>query len=145
MGSESAHKVVFRGTDFELLESPDGTMRDIPMVTHETAGSDQYSAGFFWLRPGVTGHADAHPGMEELYYVFEGKAQVIVEDVVHEVQAGDVVLIPAGATHYLTNQHDEPMGLFWALPETWSNLPDIVEELGTWSVVEHGSAFERQE
>ncbi len=144
MGSESERKVVFRASDFELLESLDGTMRDIPMVTNETAGSDQYSAGFFWLRPGVTGHADTHPGMEELYYIFEGKARVIVDDVPHDFEAGDVVLIPAGANHYLTNQHDKPMGLFWALPEKWSNLPDIVAELGSWKVVEHGSSFERQ-
>ena len=136
--------MVFKATDFALLESLDGTMRDIPMVTHETAGSDQYSAGFFWLRPGVTGHADAHAGMEELYYIFEGKGQVVVDDVPHELEAGDVVLIPEGATHYLTNQHEQPLGLFWALPEKWSNLPDIVEELGRWKVVEHGSAFERQ-
>src|ERR1700737_4529026 len=109
MSMDTTPRTVFRITDVPLIESPDTTMRDSVMVTHETCGSQQYSAGLFWVRPGTHGHADRHPGQEELYYIFQGRGQVVIDDVPHQIQAGDVVFIPDGRVHYLVNDDEETL------------------------------------
>lgn len=133
------HRVVFKLTDVPFIESPDGTMRDSVMVTEETCGAQQYTAGLFFVRPATRGHADKHEGQEELYYIFAGRGAVVVDDEPHEIEAGDVVFIPDGATHYLINNGDETLGLFWVIPTRWSNLPDIQQALAKWQEIEPGS------
>ena len=135
-------KIVFKRTDVPYLQSPDNTMRDQVMVTEDTCGSQQYTAGFWWLKPGTVGHEDRHVGQEELYYVFQGKGKVFIDGVPHDIEAGDVVFIPDGAAHYLTNEHEERLGLFWAIAVKWSELPGIQAELGKWDVIELGTPWE---
>jgi mannose-6-phosphate isomerase-like protein (cupin superfamily) len=135
-------KVVFKLADVPFLESPDGTMRDSVMVIEDTCGARQYTAGLFFVRPGTKGHADKHEGQEELYYIFAGRGVVMVDDEPHEIEAGDVVFIPDGATHYLINNGEETLGLFWAIPKKWSDLPEIQQELGTWPKIEPGSDWD---
>ncbi len=80
-------RIVFRITDVPYIESPDGTMRDSVMVTEDTCGSQQYTAGLFWVRPGTRGHADTHVGQEEVYYIFSGKGKVVIEEKPHAIKA----------------------------------------------------------
>ena len=42
----SQPKIVFKMTDVPYLQSPDTTMRDQIMVTEDTCGPRQYTAGF---------------------------------------------------------------------------------------------------
>jgi len=135
-------KRVFRLPDVRFLESPDGTMRDSVMVTEDTCGARQYSAGLFFVRPGTRGHADKHEGQEELYYIFGGRGMVMIDEEEHRIEAGDVVFIPDGAEHYLVNDGSEPLGLFWAMPKRWSDFPEIRRELDTWHAIEPDSGWE---
>ncbi|MCL4488860.1 MAG: cupin domain-containing protein [Chloroflexi bacterium] len=128
-------KIVFKLADVPLLESPDHAMRDCVMVSEETCSSQQYSAGLFFVRPGTKGHADKHVGQEELYYIFQGRGTVVVDDEPHKLEAGDVVFIPDGLTHYLINDGPQPLGLFWAIAKKWSDLPGIQQELAKWRTV----------
>jgi len=138
----SKQKVVFKVTDVPYIQSPDGTMRDSVMVTEDTCGSQQYSAGLFWVRPGTRGHADRHVGQEEVYYIFAGKGEVVIENEPHKIEAGDVVFIPDGLEHYLTNEGPETLGLFWAIAKKWSELPGIQKELGKWPQVKPNSDWD---
>lgn len=134
-------RIVFAVADVPLIESPDSTMRDSVMVTEDTCGSRQYTAGLFWVRPGTRGHADTHVGQEELYYIFAGKGKVVVDDKPHAIKAGDVVFIPDGRSHYLINDGKEDLGLFWAIAKKWSDLPSIQQGLSTWRKVKPGSQW----
>src|SRR5207248_7219779 len=93
-------KIVFKPSDVPLIESPDGTMRDSVMVTDESCGAQQYTAGLFFVRPGTRGHADSHAGLEGLYYIFAGRGTVVVVDVPHGLEGGAVVVIQCGASHF---------------------------------------------
>ena len=135
-------KVVFKLPDVPYIESSDGTMRDSVMVTEETCGAQQYTAGLFFVRPGARGHADRHDGQEELYYIFSGKGSVVIDDEPHKIEAGDVVFIPDGATHYLINEGAETLGLFWAIAVKWSHLPGIQRELKKWRKITPGSEWD---
>lgn len=132
-------KVIFKLTDVPFIESPDGTMRNSVMVTEETCGAQQYTAGLFFVRPGTKGHADKHEGQEELYYIFAGQGVVMIDEEPHKIEAGDVVFIPDGSMHYLINDGNEKLGLFWAIAKRWSGLPNIQREIRKWHEVEPGS------
>jgi mannose-6-phosphate isomerase-like protein (cupin superfamily) len=132
---------VFKIPSVPLIESPDGTMRDSVMVTSDTCGARQFSAGLFWVKPGTRGHEDSHAGQEELYYIFEGRGQVVIDGTPHRIEAGDVVFIADGRRHYLINDGDRTLGLFWALPKSWDQLPEIQRELGRWRAVQPGSGW----
>lgn len=132
-------KVVFKLIDVPFIESPDCTMRDSIMVTEETCGAQQYSAGLFFVRSKMRGHADKHQGQEELYYIFAGQGIVMVDDEPHKIEAGDVVFIPDGSTHYLINNGNETLSLFWAMAKKWSSFPDIQAALSKWHQVKPGS------
>lgn len=137
----SKRKLVFKLTDVPFLESPDSTMRDSVMVTEETCGAQQYTAGLFFVRPGARGHADRHEGQEELYYIFAGRGVVMIDEEPRKIEAGDVVFIPDGSTHYLINDGNETLGLFWAMAKRWSDLPEIQHELGKWRTIELDSEW----
>ena len=138
----SQRKLVFRLPDVPFIESPDGTMRDSVMVTEQTCGAGQYSAGLFFVRPGTRGHADKHEGQEELYYIFAGRGIVMIDEEEHRIEAGDVVFIPDGAKHYLVNDGSESLSLFWAMPKAWSDFPEIQRELATWREIPADSTWE---
>jgi mannose-6-phosphate isomerase-like protein (cupin superfamily) len=133
--------VVFNLAGLPFIQSPDGTMRDSVMITQDSCGSEQFSAGLFFVRPGTRGHADHHPGQEEVYYIFEGAGQVVIDGEPHSIKAGDAVFIPDGRVHYLINDGPATLGLFWAIAKRWSDLPGIRAELATWRVVGPGSEW----
>lgn len=53
--------------------------------------------------PGAEAPLNSHTEMEQLYYIVEGQAQVVVGDEAGEVTAGDLVFIPRGAQHAVKN------------------------------------------
>ena len=125
-------RYVFKVTDVPLIQSPDGTMRDSVMITEDTCGSDQYTAGLFWVRPGTHGHSDMHPAQDEVYYIIQGRGILHLEGVEHRMEAGDVVFVPMGHEHSVSNDGDEVLSLFWAIGAGWSTIPEIRDELSTW-------------
>ncbi len=82
----------------------------------------------FAIRPG--GSMPLHINLvEHEQYVLKGKAQVVIDDVVHEVEPGDVVFIPANVPHSYTTLSDEDFVFLCSVP----NKPDetiLVEKPG---------------
>ncbi len=65
--------------------------------------------------------------VEHEQYVLRGRARIGIGDSVYEVQAGDVVFIPAGMVHFYENIGEEPFEFLCIVP----NQPDqitLVEE-----------------
>lgn len=135
-------KVVFKLPDVPFIESPDRTMRDSVMVTEETCGAQQYTAGLFFVRPGARCPADKHAGVEEVFYIFAGRGTLVIDDEPHEVEAGNVVFIPDGAAHYLKNDTSETLGLFWAAATKWSNMTEVQRALSKWRTIDPSSDWE---
>jgi mannose-6-phosphate isomerase-like protein (cupin superfamily) len=131
-----AKRYVFKVTDVPLLEDPTKTMQDSVMITDETCGSTQYTAGLFWLAPHVAGHGDKHPNQDEVYYIINGSGILHLEGEPIAIEAGDVVFVPKDHYHSVENNGDDVLKLFWAIGEGWQNLPEIREELGTWPVID---------
>ncbi len=54
----------------------------------------------------------------ELFITISGTAEVFIDGVPHSVQKGDLVSIPVGSEHYISNQTDEDFHMytvFWSV------------------------------
>ena len=100
--------------------------------------ADAYSVSEWWMEPGSTGvGAHSHEANDEIFFVLEGKAEILVADQWREVSAGGMVIIPAGVTHDFRNLSDERAGLLNVfIPGGFEkNMPAIVD----W-FAEHGDS-----
>lgn len=79
----------------------------------------------FIMQPG--GGMPRHTNtVEHEQYVLRGRASVGIGDEVHEVQAGDVVYIPAEVPHWYKAHAGDPFEFLCIVP----NLPDTIELQG---------------
>lgn len=118
----------------ELLESPDGGMRDTVMIA-DVHGAKNLCAGFVWIAPGATIHEDSHP-FDEVYYVVRGTAEIILDGERHVMKQGDVVNIASPRKHRVHNFSDGVFEIFWCIGGAMSELPGVSEELATWPRVD---------
>lgn len=80
----------------------------------------------FIMQPG--GGMPPHTNtVEHEQYVLRGRARIGIGGDTLEVQAGDVVYIPAGTPHWYEAQSGEPFEFLCVVP----NLPDRTELVGT--------------
>jgi quercetin dioxygenase-like cupin family protein len=79
----------------------------------------------FTIQPGggMPNHTNK---VEHEQYVVRGSARIGIDGQVYQVEAGDVVFIPAGAPHWYDNTGEEPFVFLCLVP----NLPDKIEILG---------------
>ena len=90
------------------------------MITNDTCGSTQYTAGLFWLAPHIHGHGDKHPNQDEVYYIINGSGTLHLEGDPIALEAGDVVFVPKDHYHSVENSGDDVLKLFWAIGEGWA-------------------------
>ena len=84
-------RIVFKPENAEIIEKHGVRMRIY------TTKSDCRNAAVLYQET-ETGHAEEfiHEISNFIYYIIEGSGTWIIEDKAHEVQAGDVVVVPAG-------------------------------------------------
>ena len=51
----------------------------------------------------------AHDGVEEAYYIVEGKGEMFISGEAREVKAGDIVYIPPKSVHFIRSRGGEPL------------------------------------
>lgn len=88
-----------------------GRMRAVFKADHDESGS-RYALSEWWLQPHCTGPgAHLHEANEELFYVLEGTACILVGDTWRTLSKGSFLRIPAGTMHDFENRTDVPVGL----------------------------------
>jgi quercetin dioxygenase-like cupin family protein len=65
--------------------------------------------GVIKLLPGQRLGAHYHKEVEETFYVLEGQATFLVDDVEHQFVAGDAVRLEAPACHQVLNRGEQPV------------------------------------
>jgi mannose-6-phosphate isomerase-like protein (cupin superfamily) len=94
----------------------------------ETA--NRFSVSEWWLDPHHEGPgAHKHDDNDELFYVLDGEASILVGKSWHKVGKGAFVFIPRGVMHDFRNESPGRIGLFNVfLPGPFEQLmPQIVE------------------
>lgn len=72
------------------------------------------------LQPGEDIGEEDHDGHDQFFHIVSGEGKVKIGDTLHEVVGGDLIVIPSGVLHNVTNTSDtEPMCTYtiYAPPE----------------------------
>jgi len=85
-------------------EFPDGRMGKVRLA----AGEFLY-AGLNCFAPGQAHHAHTHADQDKLYFVIEGRGEAVLDHETTPVEAGDLILAPAGVLHGMANTSDVPL------------------------------------
>ncbi len=81
------------------------------------------------LRPGgARGRIHRHTKSDNVYIVQRGEGTLTIEGETHVIRADDVVFIPAGTRHSLSNLTDEPLELFEIYTPAGKAFDFVVDE-----------------
>ena len=61
---------------------------------------------------GASGRYHRHSKADNVYIVTGGVGQLVADGVTYSVRKGQIIFIPAGVPHSLSNPGDEPFGIF---------------------------------
>jgi quercetin dioxygenase-like cupin family protein len=81
------------------------------LISPETVGSRHIELVLGVIEKGQGALPHAHPGMEQVCYLLEGRAIAEVGGERHEMMPGDVVFFPPDTSHVFTAISDEPVRL----------------------------------
>ena len=128
---------VIKESDVPIFENPAKTMQDTVMVTEDTCGSYQNTAGLFWLAPHeIGGEGESHSGIDELFYVISGSGTFYLQGEPLSIEAGDVCFVPKDFHHRVENTGEAVLKLFWLTHERWRDLPEIRNMFADWPVID---------
>lgn len=86
-----------------------------------------YSLAHATLEPGQASLPHVLLQSSEVYVIQDGRGRAVVGGRAVEVEAGDVVFIPAGAEQFMINTGGGPL-LFWCIVSPpWSSMDEQVE------------------
>lgn len=92
-------------------------------------GSDALRVGELTIAPMTRVPRHAHTNTEEAMVLLEGTLEAQVGSQRMTIEAGDLVLAPAGSVHGFLNRTDQPARLLYVFPRhdpdrVWSTPPD---------------------
>jgi quercetin dioxygenase-like cupin family protein len=88
-----------------------GAMQAVFKADGEETGR-AYSISEWYVAPGAPGPgAHSHEANDDIFYVLEGTATILVDDDWIEAPAGSFVCAPAGSRHDFANRTQAPMRL----------------------------------
>ncbi len=92
-------------------------------------GSDALRVGELTIAPMTRVPRHAHTNSEEAMVLLEGTLEAQVGSQRMTIEAGDLVLAPAGSVHGFLNRSDQPARLLYVFPRhdpdrVWSTPPD---------------------
>lgn len=95
-----------------------------------TETQERYSVSEWWMEPRNAGPgAHSHESNDEVFYVIEGVASILIGDQWVDAGKGSFIRIPAGVTHDFANRTDQRIGLLnFFIPGGFEqNMPAIVD------------------
>lgn len=81
------------------------------LIGRETVGARHLEVVHGTIEAGQGALPHAHPDLEQVCYMLEGRAVAVVDDVRHELQAGDTCFFPSGKRHIFEVVGDKPARL----------------------------------
>lgn len=76
------------------------------------------------LKPGEDIGAEVHKGGDQFFRIEMGKGQIVIDGKTRSIGKDDVIVVPAGARHNLTNTGEKPLKLY-----TLYGPPNHVDQL----------------
>jgi quercetin dioxygenase-like cupin family protein len=113
----------FSGHERDAVEMPRPGRIVQPFVTLDD-GAERLVAGVVTFPPTSDSQPHAHAVEEEILYVVRGRGALVCNGETHELEPGSFVFVPPGIEHFVRNEGEEPITLFYAFS------PPVV--IGTW-------------
>ncbi|MGV8139079.1 MAG: cupin domain-containing protein [Mangrovibacterium sp.] len=122
-------------TDVLILKAGQGRSYNCGTMTaifkaDENETAEKYSISEWWLEPNSDGPgAHEHEENDEVFYVLEGTASILVGDKWIDAEKGAFVRIPAKTIHDFANRTDKKTGVLnFFIPGGFErNMPSIVK------------------
>ncbi|MEM9025990.1 MAG: cupin domain-containing protein [Verrucomicrobiota bacterium] len=103
-----------------LIETPTGE-RILEILGHETGAiAPKHSVAEVYMDPGATSLKHYHPIVEESYWLIEGQAHLEVDAETIDFKAGDMIQIPVGAAHKITNTGKGTLKMIVCCAPAWT-------------------------
>jgi mannose-6-phosphate isomerase-like protein (cupin superfamily) len=96
------------------------------IIGTETVGAKQLEVLHGTIEKGKGALPHAHPGIEQVCYILEGRARAEVNGEVCEIGPGDACFFPADAMHVFTVISDEPVKLLVIYSPPYEENPSRV-------------------
>ncbi|MEK7320406.1 MAG: cupin domain-containing protein [Pseudomonadota bacterium] len=96
------------------------------IIGRENVGATQLEVIHGTIERGKGALPHAHPGIEQVCYVLEGRARAEVNGHAQELGPGDCCFFPADAMHVFTVISDEPVKLLVVYAPPYEESPDRV-------------------
>ncbi|WP_404995072.1 cupin domain-containing protein [Cupriavidus pauculus] len=96
------------------------------IIGRENVGATQLEVIHGTIERGKGALPHAHPGIEQVCYVLEGRARAEVNGQAQELGPGDCCFFPADAMHVFTVISDEPVKLLVIYAPPYEESPDRV-------------------
>lgn len=96
------------------------------IIGRENVGATQLEVIHGTIERGKGALPHAHPGIEQVCYVLEGRARAEVNGHAQELGPGDCCFFPADAMHVFTVISDEPVKLLVIYAPPYEESPDRV-------------------
>jgi mannose-6-phosphate isomerase-like protein (cupin superfamily) len=132
--SATAPGGVVKLADAPLLGTCNGEQLFRSTLNEQTTGTTVISGGWYRVAPGATNHLDMHSDRDEFYFIHRGTAEITIDGKVLVISEGDTVFVPHGADHYIANQADEALELFYVFAP--AAPPHPVRDADRYPVVE---------
>ncbi|MFM9926786.1 cupin domain-containing protein [Variovorax sp. H27-G14] len=96
------------------------------LIGPETVGAKQLEVLVGHIQKGKGALPHAHPGIEQVCYMLEGRAVAEVDGQRQELHPGDSCFFPADAMHTFTVVSDEPVRVLVIYSPPYEELPERV-------------------
>jgi mannose-6-phosphate isomerase-like protein (cupin superfamily) len=96
------------------------------IIGRETVGSEKIELIHGTIQKGKGALPHAHPGIEQVCYMLEGRARAEVNGEICELNPGDACFFPADCMHTFTVVSDEPVKVLVIYSPPYEENPDRV-------------------
>ncbi|NQT66696.1 MAG: cupin domain-containing protein [Actinobacteria bacterium] len=90
-------------------------LRDTFIIFDYPDTNDKYQIGLCMVYPGGKTGGHVHDDAEEIYYIIDGKAKMVVGEEEFEAEAGDTFIVPPHKMHTTLNPFNIPVKFFWSV------------------------------
>ena len=105
------------------------TIREL--LAHRNSSIRQQSLAEARLAPGVATTPHHHAVTEEIYYILEGEAEMIIADERQSVGVGDAIAIPPGIVHKIVNRGVGTLKFICCCAPAYEDADTVMFEGGT--------------
>ncbi|TAK71822.1 MAG: cupin domain-containing protein [Gammaproteobacteria bacterium] len=95
------------------------------LIGTHAGNTNEVSVAYLELPSNASTSKHYHPNMIEVYYVLDGRAEILLNNKIIEINKNDVILIERNTTHQLMNNSDKTLHLLTISTPAWTPIAEV--------------------